>query len=152
MKTYFESCKFSLAVVFLAVCLGILALVNFVCEPSITAVHNDLSVAGYVKAGNIFASFFKEPVETILFIFKDGTYIAFTSLDEDFIAIPANAIVDFIAERHESLADAVFIVHNHRIPSPFSESDNRTYQYFKDRGFVGLYMIYFTGSGKVLAK
>ena len=113
------------------------------------------SVAGsevYVREIDLLKAEFMEPYEVLLVIFPDDKGLAFTSMDEDKVAVPGSVIIDQIRQRGRELEDTSSIVHNHPDLSRFSEKDNQLYFYLKQQGFDGFFYIYYPHSGKVLEK
>ena len=106
----------------------------------------------YIREFDLLRDQFNEPFEILLVIFSDLKGIAFTSGDEDKIAIPESAIVDQIKKRGKELADVLGMIHNHPDLSRFSEKDNKFHYHMIDQGFDGFFYIYYPHSGTVLEK
>lgn len=106
----------------------------------------------YIKKGNLFKEFFREPFESAVFIFKDGTFYVFSTHHEIGIFYPVAYILDYFKKNGKDMKDVAIIVHNHQEPTPFSPGNNTVYHYLKNRGFNGLFIIYYPFSGKIREK
>ena len=97
----------------------------------------------YVKRGNFYKKFFSEPVESALFLFADGEFFIFTSMDEQEVRGDITIIVDYLKKRGFDVKNLVLVVHNHiPIIGGFSEDDKKTYRYLVEKGFEGKFLIY----------
>jgi len=102
-----------------------------------------------IGEGDICSAFFREPFETVVFMFRDGKFITFSTGHEKTIAIPSVGwIVEQIKARGRRIEDCMFVVHNHFSPAGFSESDLMTWKYLCRKGFSGVFGIYYTASGR----
>jgi len=137
-------------IVLLATALVLIYLPYDIIEKTDSISLQQEGVALYISTGNLYKGFFSEPCETALFIFRDGTFFTFTTQDRDRINAPPAQIYDYLVNKNkQSISDAVFIIHHHSAPALFSDGDKRFYQYMKDKGFHGYFIIYYTFSGKV---
>lgn len=99
--------------------------------------------------GNIFSQLFKEPFEIIVFIFKDGTFYAFTNQEENKVSVPT---MDFFEKEKINLADVVFIIHNHFGHPRFSSADIRIDNWLRRNGFKGYFCLYVQANDRVIVR
>jgi hypothetical protein len=79
-----------------------------------------------------------------LFIFNSG--------ENERIAGPESRISEYLVEQGVEIDEIVLIIHNHFTPRRFTERNNKTYYYFKNKGFRGFFAIYYPATGKVRVK
>jgi len=129
-----------------ALILGLWLLVYFLLY---TALVNPISESVYIKTGNIYKGFFKEPFETILFIFKDGDFFTFTNQYADEIHLPIGYLEEFLKKQGKKIEDIEIVIHNHNTPNNFSLPNHQYYYRLKKRGFNGKFKIYYPFNGLV---
>ena len=103
----------------------------------------------YIKEGNVYKGFFTEPFETMLFIFKNGDFIAFTNQYEKKVHLPIGYLEEYLKKQNKKIEDIVIAIHNHNIPARFSPKNNKYYHQLKWKGFKGYFCIYYPFDGKV---
>jgi len=94
----------------------------------------------YITYGSALDDLFKEPFESGVFIFKDGRIFIFTNNLPNAVVYP-----DFVAifkKFNLRIEDCIMQVHNHLIPSNFSEADKRFLTYIRALGFKGIFALY----------
>ena len=103
----------------------------------------------HAKINNMWEGAFTEPFEIAYFLFKDGTIVQFTNFLEFAIFFPPN-LEEFFEVNGLKIEDLLVVVHNHLTPTRFSPADIGTYHYLKNRGFNGLFGIYYPFSKKII--
>lgn len=98
--------------------------------------------------GSLCAAMFKEPFETVIFFFRDGSFLTYSTRDDKLIDAPISFIYDAVLETGRSIADCLLVVHNHFSPMGFSPGDQRSYEYLKAKGFHGVFGIYYPATGR----
>jgi hypothetical protein len=107
-------------------------------------------VVAYVGEGNLYRAYFKEPFESALVFYRDGTVFSFTTHDSYIINIPPEYVYDYLVkQKNKPINEVLFIVHNHDRPASFSTGDKDFYHYMKAKGFNGYFIIYYTFSGRI---
>lgn len=101
----------------------------------------------YQTEWNIYASMFKEPFETAVFMFKDGTILTYSTHEASRVGVAAQTIVEWTKKSGKNIKDCLLVVHNHFSPAGFTDSDRYTYNYLKNKGFKGVFGIYYTATG-----
>jgi len=96
---------------------------------------------------DFFKPLFKEPFETVYFIFKDGRGLAITSNDYDYVDCDASVALRYIEDSERKIEDCWLIIHNHLTPRHMTLKDKGFRSYFRDRGFEGIFLIYHQSSG-----
>ena len=114
--------------------------------------HVPTSSSVYIKYFSVFEDLFKEPFETLVVLFDDWSGIAITTQDADRVDVPEARVVEEIKACGKELENVFAIVHNHQAPFGFSPQNHHFYHYLKDRGFDGVFLIYYPFSGKVKKK
>jgi len=103
----------------------------------------------YITQGNIYKGFFTEPFETLLIVFKDGDFITFSSHHAYWITMSFGWLGDFLKKNNKKIKDIKIIIHNHLIPTRFTEGNKYFYRKFKEAGFQGLFCIYYPATEMV---
>lgn len=101
-----------------------------------------------VTGGSVISGFFREPFETAVFIFRDGSFLTFSTSDDKFISVPISWVVESIEKTGRTAPDIILCVHNHFSPIGFTSGDRDAYYYLRGKGFRGVFGIYYTASGK----
>lgn len=104
----------------------------------------------YAGEGSICKAVFTEPFETVCFLFRDGSFLTFTTQDDRMIDAPIAILLAEVSESGRFIEDCLLIVHNHFTPVGFSPGDMRSYHYLRDKGFRGVFGIYYTTTGRFL--
>jgi len=104
----------------------------------------------YGTEGNLWLTMFREPFETVVFLFRDGSVVTFSTHDAATIDAPISMLVDYLKKSGRSLKDCLIVVHNHFTPAGFTMGDESSYGYLKFRGFRGVFGIYYTATGRFL--
>jgi hypothetical protein len=102
-----------------------------------------------ITSGNVFKSFFREPFESVVFIFRDGTFLTYSTQHDKAIEVPISWIAENIVQNGHSIPAILLCVHNHFTPVGFTPGDKDSYRYLRGRGFRGIFAIYYTVSGKL---
>jgi len=103
-----------------------------------------VSVAG----GSVISGFFAEPFETLVFIFRDGSFLTFSTNEGGAVGVSISWVADTIKKNGRAVSDIILCVHNHFAPSGFSQADRGSYRYLRGRGFRGVFGIYYTATGR----
>lgn len=104
-----------------------------------------------IKEGTIWngcPKFFSEPFETVVFIFRNGHWISFTTQHDVIIDCPVSFMVTTIQKSGRTTLDVFFCVHNHFAPVGFTPGDKGAYHYLRGKGFRGVFGIYYTATGR----
>jgi len=106
-----------------------------------------------LKENNLYEGMFgKQPIEILFFQFIDGSIYGFTSFDEDRIIGQLSYWVEGMKQMGDPLTECILIIHNHHTPSGFSLIDIASYHYLRNKGFGGLFIIYYPATGTVRIK
>jgi len=96
----------------------------------------------YCESFNLFKQWFTEPVESAYFYWADGEILKFTSYEWNTISCtPAEALSE-IRKRGRDIKSCLFIIHNHLLPTGFSEGDRGFYDAMVNAGFRGMFLLY----------
>jgi hypothetical protein len=106
----------------------------------------------YVTRIDLAKEIFREPIEKIVFVTKGLKVFIFTTNQEDRIRGSTSQIAEYLEKHGVQIKDIAIIIHNHWVPTGFSEANNRTYHYFRNRGFRGFFCIYYQGTGNIRTK
>jgi hypothetical protein len=101
----------------------------------------------YQSEWNIYAAMFKEPFETAMFLFSDGSVMTFSTHEVNRVGVATQTIIEWIKKMGKNIGDCVVVAHNHFTPAGFTDSDRYTYNYLKSAGFKGVFGIYYTATG-----
>jgi len=107
-----------------------------------------VSVAGGFYDGSEIAGFFTEPFETVVFRFRDGSFLTFSTNEGSAVGVPISWVTETIEKNGHAVSDIVLCVHNHFTPTGFTLADRRSCGYLRDRGFRGVFGIYYTATGR----
>lgn len=113
----------------------------------------EVGVQLYRTAGKIWEGcprFFSEPFETVVFIFRDGDYLAYSTHDAHHINVPISTIADDIRKCGLDVRACTHCVHNHFSPIGFTRGDEASFEYLKRKGFRGVFGIWYTATGRFL--
>ena len=93
---------------------------------------------------NFWQELFKEPIERMFIIMKDGRTFKHDNSDEKKIYISAGELEETLKnlEKPYKIKDIAIIIHNHFIEYKFSPDDEKFYWDLKARGFNGLFLLY----------
>ncbi len=130
-------------------CIGFLSIWVALCSCTVGNKKNISLAGGYATGGNFLIGIFNEPFETIVFIWPTMDYVTFTSQNALYITIPISIMIEVMASKGLDLKYCMAIYHNHSDLSGFSEPDIKSYFYFKNKGFNGLYGIYYPMTNKI---
>ena len=100
-----------------------------------------------VTQGDVISGFFREPFETIVFIFRDGSFLTFSTNDDNAVGVPISWVTGMIEKTGRSISDIILCVHNHFQPSGFTSPDVGSYRYLRGKGFRGVFGIFYTATG-----
>lgn len=103
----------------------------------------------YSETENLYARWFTEPFERVVFLFKDGTKRSFTTQEAYRVDIGAAGYVEQFRREKRDIADIVLCVHNHFSGMGFADGDRSVWRYLKRHGFTGKFLIYQTSTGRV---
>ena len=117
----------------------------------IDAVDVDMAEVVNIGEGSLCKLIFREPFESVVFLFRDGSFVVFSTGHDKAIAVPASWLLDYIRETGRDIKDCLLVVHNHFAPTGFSESDLQTWHYLVRNGFTGVFGIYYPASGRFRA-
>lgn len=98
--------------------------------------------------GSILAGFFREPFETVVFIFRDGSFLTFSTGHDKLVDFPISWMVESIVKSGRAVSGAILCAHNHFSPVGFTAGDRDSYRYLRGKGFNGVFGIFYTASGR----
>lgn len=104
----------------------------------------------YRGEGSLCRQLFTEPFETVIFVFRDGGFLTYSTHDEKHINVPISIIADDIIKSGRAISDCLLCVHNHFSPIGFTHGDELVYEHLKRRGFRGTFGIFYTATGRFL--
>jgi hypothetical protein len=130
----------------LFICLALL--LSTQAERSQSAFSSFTSEAVSVTGGSVISGFFREPFETAVFIFRDGSFLTFSTNDDRAVSVPISWVSESIQKSGHAVSDIILCVHNHFSPIGFTSGDMDAYRYLKGKGFRGVFGIYYTANGK----
>jgi len=130
----------------LFICLALL--LSTQADRSQSASSSFTSASVSVTAGSVISGFFREPFETAVFIFRDGSFLTFSTNDDKAVSVPISWVVESIQNSGRVASDIILCVHNHFSPAGFTTGDLDAYHYLKGKGFRGVFGIYYTASGR----
>lgn len=96
----------------------------------------------YVSSWNFWQSYFTDPVERLVFIFRNGQAVCFTSYLDLAVEGTEALLTEHFATRGFAPADILIIIHNHLYSFQFSLRDKRCCAYFRSHGFRGHFLLY----------
>jgi hypothetical protein len=97
----------------------------------------------------VFPLIFKEPVETLFCMTVSGVALVYSSLEEYSVRLHYDEINQTLKRRNMTIADILYVVHNHFGMTRMSEQDKTFFHYLINRGFRGFFAIYSQGSKKI---
>jgi len=130
----------------LFICLALL--LSTQAERSQSAFSSFTSASVSVTTGSVIFGFFREPFETAVFIFRDGSFLTFSTNDDKAVSVPISWVTESIENTGRAVSDIILCVHNHFSPSGFTPGDTDAYRYLRDKGFRGVFGIYYTATGR----
>lgn len=88
--------------------------------------------------------FGNQPIEILVYFTKKHCYQT-TSLNAFYVDCNILWLEGELKKNGESISDIVLIIHNHLLPGGFSKDDGdiAVYRYFTNRGFKGLFCLWF---------
>ena len=98
---------------------------------------------------NLFLWAFKEPIEKLVVFCNDGELLIFTNEYVEGVVMKPWTLQEYLKKKDKRLEDILFITHNHLRPNSFSEGDYRFYNWLKDKGFKGKFIVYYNYDGKI---
>jgi hypothetical protein len=104
----------------------------------------------YCGEGSICKAVFTEPFETVVFLFRDGSFLTYSTHDDKIIDAPISVLADEVINSGRFLEDCLLIVHNHFSPVGFTQGDETCYEFLKRKGFRGVFGIYYPATGRFL--
>jgi len=130
----------------LFICLALL--LSTQAERSQSAFSSFTSESVSVTGGSVISGFFREPFETAVFIFRDGSFLTFSTKDDKAVSVPISWVTESIENTGRAVSDIILCVHNHFSPSGFTTGDKDAYYYLRGKGFRGVFGIFYTANGK----
>ena len=128
--------------------LGILIIGITLSAPTHKVVYTVEHDFNFNKA--VFGSFFKEPFEILLIVFKDGEKsLTFTTRDEILIDLEMHELQYLLEKRGRRVKDIAFTVHNHLTPERPTPGDRRAHNALKGMGFKGPSFVYYPATGEL---
>ena len=104
-----------------------------------------------VYKGNIYDTFFRDPVEHAVVMFVDGTFFVFCSSCENAIHIDPWMLSAVLEDNDYSLKDALAIIHNHPMgPARFSNNDIQFLRILRRIGFKGKFFLYYQPKKEII--
>ncbi len=101
------------------------------------------SIPVYITHGNIFADFFKEPVEALVFIAITGDSYVITNYTEFSVTVNYDELKNLLRENGCQIKDVMCVIHNHTGPlMRFSPRDLHFYSILRADGFKGLFLLW----------
>ena len=130
----------------LFICLALL--LSTQADRSQSASSSFTSESVSVTTGSVISGFFREPFETAVFIFRDGSFLTFSTSDDRAVSVPISWVTESIENTGRAVSDIILCVHNHFSPIGFTPGDKDAYHYLRGKGFRGVFGIYYTASGR----
>lgn len=95
----------------------------------------------YIRGWDFWGPYFREPFETVIFVFRDGQAFSFTSNIDLAIDAPPAQVQEYFARSGKTARDILVIIHNHLYPGNFSPKDRSFCRYFRECGFAGHFLL-----------
>lgn len=97
----------------------------------------------YLERGNIFAKYFTEPVEKLIFIAFNGDSYALSNYTESSVSVNYDEFKELLKKDGLEIKDIMCVIHNHTgTLMKFSPRDLRFYGILKSDGFKGLFLLW----------
>ena len=127
------------------VILSVLAIIFF---------FSDLKSQGALRVAKIELGkeIFRDQIERVVFLTDELDLYIFSSGQAGRIAGPESQIYEHLVKDGVKIESIVLMTHNHFTPRRFTPRNNKTFHYFKDRGFRGFFSIYYTATKKARTK
>lgn len=101
------------------------------------------SIPVYMTRGNIFSECFKDPVEKLVFIAKNGNFYSLTNFDAYSVRIFYEELEYILEKDGLTTKDLICVIHNHITPSnKFSIEDIKVYNLLRSKGFNGWFLLW----------
>ena len=114
------------------------------------ALPNGGSVPVYMTRGNTFSECFKEPVELLVFIAKNGNFYSLTNFDSTSVSIVYEELEYILEKDGLTTKDLMCVVHNHITPpDKFTMKDIRFYNFLRSKGFNGWFLLWSSSRRKI---
>ena len=104
----------------------------------------------YIYVDNVYAQWFTEPVESAYFLWADGTRIQLTSYEWNKVSGNPDEVLEDIKKQGVKIEYCLIIIHNHILPSGFSDTDRGFYRRMKEAGFMGMFLLYVNGKTYII--
>ena len=97
----------------------------------------------YVQKGNIFADYFTEVIESVVFIARNGNLYRFTNQLDVAVGLNMDEFESVLDKDGLKISDIIYVIHNHLSPPfRFSLADKRFYSRLKAEGFSGTFALW----------
>jgi len=105
-----------------------------------------------VKVGenNIYVHLFKEPIEIVYLLMKDGTPYKITQNYNNRVYFNIYSLKKYLKKRNHVISGISIMVHNHLIPTRISDDDKKIFRSLIREGFNGAFVIFLQGVNQVL--
>lgn len=101
------------------------------------------SIPVYMTRGNIFSECFKDPVEKLVFIAKNGKSYVFTNYEESSVIIIYDEFQYILEKDGLTTKDLMCVIHNHITPAnKFTMKDIKFYNFLRSKGFDGWFLLW----------
>ena len=106
----------------------------------------------YITMADMAKEIFDDQIERVIFVTAHPKLFVMQSGHAEKILGPPSWILEYLEKQGVKLEEVALIVHNHFSPQRFTAKDIETYHYFRNKGFKGLFAIYYPATGKVRVK
>lgn len=106
----------------------------------------------YVTKIDLAKEIFSDQIERVVFVTADLKIYVFNSGEIGKISGQRSQVYEEFKKDGIKIEDIGIITHNHFSPKRFTPADNRTEKYFRDKGFRGLFSIYYPATEGVRVK
>ena len=111
---------------------------------------NGGSIPVYMTRGNTFSECFKEPVEILVFIAKNGNFYSLTNFDSSSVTIVYEELEYILEKDGLTTKDIMCVVHNHITPpDKFTKNDIRFHNFLRSKGFNGWFLLWSSSRRKI---
>ena len=95
-----------------------------------------------IERFNLYAEWFVEPVESLYFFWADGNGYKITSYEWDRVSgNPVDALRKMSGDGYD-INTCLLVIHNHLLPTGFSNIDVALHHYLLSCGFRGMFLLY----------
>ena len=97
----------------------------------------------YMQKANIFAGCFTEPIESVIFIVRNGNFYMFTNQLDSAVYLEIDEFELILNKDDLKISDIIYVIHNHLSPPfRFSSADKKFFYRLKMKGFKGIFALW----------